>query len=158
MPALLGMYAGQRIRDVLRPEVFRKWFFASLVAVGTVSCRDDDLVAGPEVLAPPGVGDEVDRLGRAARPDHLGRLGRVQEARDLRARPLERIRGADLSIVLVEQDVARALRAGSATIREPAEVSAGFGDRKVAFLRSPSGWIFEIAQIHRHRVPVVIAD
>jgi hypothetical protein len=34
VPALLGMYAGQRIRDVLRPEVFRKWFFAALVAVG----------------------------------------------------------------------------------------------------------------------------
>lgn len=34
LPALAGMYAGQRIRNVLRPEVFRRWFFASLVAVG----------------------------------------------------------------------------------------------------------------------------
>ncbi|MCC6492773.1 MAG: hypothetical protein IT424_07115 [Pirellulales bacterium] len=57
-----------------------------------------------------------------------------------------------------EQDVAQALRAGASAIREPAEVSAGFGERKVAFLRSPSGWIFEIAKIHRHGVPTVIAD
>jgi hypothetical protein len=41
-------------------------------------------------------------------------------------------------------------------IREPAEVSAGFGERKVAFLRSPSGWIFEIAKIYCHRVPEVM--
>lgn len=34
IPALAGMYAGQRIRDLLRPEVFRKWFFAALIAVG----------------------------------------------------------------------------------------------------------------------------
>lgn len=34
LPALAGMYAGQRIRDMLRPEVFRKWFFAALVGVG----------------------------------------------------------------------------------------------------------------------------
>lgn len=34
LPALFGMYAGQWIRDVLRPEVFRKWFFAALVAIG----------------------------------------------------------------------------------------------------------------------------
>lgn len=34
VPAIAGMYAGQRIRDVLQPEVFRQWFFAALVAVG----------------------------------------------------------------------------------------------------------------------------
>jgi hypothetical protein len=54
-----------------------------------------------------------------------------------------------------EADVDRALAAGAMTIREPAEVSAGFGERKVAFLRSPSGWIFEIAKIYRHGVPEV---
>jgi hypothetical protein len=53
-------------------------------------------------------------------------------------------------------DVERFLAAGSAQIRESIEVSAGFGDRKVAFFRSPSGWIFEIAKIYRHRVPEVI--
>jgi catechol 2,3-dioxygenase-like lactoylglutathione lyase family enzyme len=56
-----------------------------------------------------------------------------------------------------ESDVARATAAGATAIREPVEVSAGFGERRVAFLRSPSGWIFEIAQIYRHGVPDVTA-
>lgn len=55
-----------------------------------------------------------------------------------------------------DEDVTRFLAAGATAIREPLEVSAGFGDRKVAFLRSPSGWIFEVAKIHQHRVPEVI--
>lgn len=55
-----------------------------------------------------------------------------------------------------EGDVARFLAAGATAIREPLEVSAGFGERKVAFLRSPSGWIFEIAKIYRHGVPEVV--
>ena len=54
-----------------------------------------------------------------------------------------------------DADVARALEAGAVAIRESADVSAGFGDRRVAFLRSPSGWIFEIAMIRRHGVPDV---
>jgi len=54
-----------------------------------------------------------------------------------------------------EADVDRALAAGATAVREPAEVSAQFGERKVAFLRSPSGWIFEIATIYRHGVPDV---
>jgi hypothetical protein len=54
-----------------------------------------------------------------------------------------------------DADVACAMRAGAAAIREPAEVSAQFGERRVAFLRSPSGWIFEIAKIYRHGVPDV---
>ena len=56
-----------------------------------------------------------------------------------------------------EADVNRALAAGASAVRESAEVSAEFGDRRVAFLRSPSGWIFEIALIHRHGVPDVTA-
>ena len=55
-----------------------------------------------------------------------------------------------------DADVKRCLAAGATAVREPVEVSVGFGDRKVAFLRSPSGWIFEIAMIYRHRVPEVI--
>jgi hypothetical protein len=54
-----------------------------------------------------------------------------------------------------EEDVTRILGAGATAIREPAEVSAGFGERKVAFFRSPSGWIFEVAKIYRHGVPEV---
>lgn len=56
-----------------------------------------------------------------------------------------------------DADVERFLAAGATQIREPIEVSAGFGDRKVGFFRSPSGWIFEVARIHRHRVPEVIS-
>jgi hypothetical protein len=55
-----------------------------------------------------------------------------------------------------ETDVAKMQAAGATPIREPAEVSAKFGDRRVAFFRSPNGWVFEIAQIYRHRVPDVI--
>jgi hypothetical protein len=54
-----------------------------------------------------------------------------------------------------DEDVARILAAGATAIRDPAEVSAGFGDRRVAFFRSPSGWIFEVAKIYRHGVPKV---
>jgi len=54
-----------------------------------------------------------------------------------------------------DADVNRALGAGATAIRPPAEVSAQFGERRVAFLRSPSGWIFEIAKIYRHGVPDV---
>jgi len=56
----------------------------------------------------------------------------------------------------LDEDVERFLLAGAKTIREPVEVSAGFGERKVAFLRSPSGWIFEVAQVYRHSVPEVV--
>ncbi|MEX2307950.1 MAG: hypothetical protein WD738_10180 [Pirellulales bacterium] len=53
-------------------------------------------------------------------------------------------------------DVDRFQSAGATKIREPVDVSAGFGERRVAFLRSPSGWIFEVAKIYCHRVPEVI--
>ena len=49
---------------------------------------DDDDVARPEVLEPPRVRDEVDRLGRVADEDDLARARRVDEARaSSRARP-----------------------------------------------------------------------
>ena len=57
-----------------------------------------------------------------------------------------------------DADLSRSINAGSQTILEPIEVSAGFGERKVAFLRSPSGWIFEIAKIYRHGVPEVVRE
>ena len=49
---------------------------------------DDDEVAGPEVHEPPGVGDEVQPLGRVPREDDLLRRGRVDEARHGLARAL----------------------------------------------------------------------
>jgi uncharacterized membrane protein YfcA len=33
-PALAGMYLGQKIRERLRPETFRRWFFFSMVLLG----------------------------------------------------------------------------------------------------------------------------
>jgi hypothetical protein len=36
-----------------------------------------------------------------------------------------------------------------------AMISAGFGERRVAFLRAPSGWIFEIIEILKNLVPDV---
>lgn len=34
VPAVAGMLIGQAVRNRLRPEVFRRWFFASLVVLG----------------------------------------------------------------------------------------------------------------------------
>ncbi len=50
--------------------------------------RDND-VAGIETVEPPGVGDKVQRLGRAAREDNLARGSGVDEGAYLLARALE---------------------------------------------------------------------
>lgn len=34
VPALIGMYLGQAVRDRLRPDIFRRWFFAALILLG----------------------------------------------------------------------------------------------------------------------------
>lgn len=34
VPALAGMYLGQRVRDKLHPEAFRRWFLAGLAVLG----------------------------------------------------------------------------------------------------------------------------
>jgi len=34
VPALAGMFIGQRVRSKLQPEMFRRWFFIGLVVVG----------------------------------------------------------------------------------------------------------------------------
>ena len=34
LPALAGMYIGQLVRDKLRPDVFRLWFFIGLAVLG----------------------------------------------------------------------------------------------------------------------------
>ena len=51
-----------------------------------------------------------------------------------------------------DEDVAKAIESGAVALREPAEVKAEFGERRVAFLRAPSGWIFEIIEIKRNLV------
>ena len=54
-----------------------------------------------------------------------------------------------------ERDIDAVLASGSVALRDTAVVSAGFGERRVAFLRAPSGWIFEIIEIISNRVPEV---
>jgi hypothetical protein len=54
-----------------------------------------------------------------------------------------------------DHDVRAALEAGAAQLAEVASVSAGFGSRRVAFLRAPGGWIFEIIEILTNLVPEV---
>ena len=54
-----------------------------------------------------------------------------------------------------EEDVRIALDAGSTLVGDIATISAGFGDRRVAFFRAPGGWIFEIIQVLKDRVPEV---
>jgi uncharacterized protein len=34
IPALVGMFIGQRPREKLNPDVFRRWFFWAMIAVG----------------------------------------------------------------------------------------------------------------------------
>ena len=54
-----------------------------------------------------------------------------------------------------DQDLAKAIDSGAVAVREPADVKAEFGERRVAFLRAPSGWIFEIIEIKRNLDPEV---
>ena len=54
-----------------------------------------------------------------------------------------------------DEDLAKAIDSGAVAVREPADVKAEFGERRVAFLRAPSGWIFEIIEIKRNLVPEV---
>jgi hypothetical protein len=54
-----------------------------------------------------------------------------------------------------EGDLRTALEAGAEALAEVAVVSAGFGKRRVAFLRAPGGWIFEIIEILINLVPEV---
>ena len=54
-----------------------------------------------------------------------------------------------------EADVAKALASGAVSLSEVSTISAGFGERRVAFMRAPGGWIFEIMHIIRNLVPEV---
>lgn len=54
-----------------------------------------------------------------------------------------------------DADVQACLESGAKQIRDPVRVSAQFGERRVAFFRTPSGWIFEIIEILINRVPEV---
>ncbi|MCC6613415.1 MAG: VOC family protein [Anaerolineae bacterium] len=54
-----------------------------------------------------------------------------------------------------DNDVERIRRAGASELAPVSDVSAGFGDRRVAFFRAPGGWFFEVIHVIRHRVPEV---
>ena len=43
-----------------------------------------------------------------------------------------------------DEDVAKAIAAGGRQLIEPVQITAGFGERKLTFIRAPSGWNFEI--------------
>jgi hypothetical protein len=55
----------------------------------------------------------------------------------------------------IEQDLETVKAAGAVPFIDLTVISAGFGKRKVAFLRSPSGYIFEIIEILENLVPPV---
>ena len=54
-----------------------------------------------------------------------------------------------------DQDVRTALAGGAVLLTEVATISASFGDRRVAFMRAPGGWIVEFIEIIRNLVPEV---
>ena len=54
-----------------------------------------------------------------------------------------------------DKDVKTALAGGAALLTEVATISAKFGDRRVAFMRAPGGWIVEFIEIIRNLVPEV---
>ena len=43
-----------------------------------------------------------------------------------------------------DEDVVKAIAAGGRQLIEPVQITAGFGERKLTFIRAPSGWNFEI--------------
>jgi len=54
-----------------------------------------------------------------------------------------------------DADLNAALDAGAVKLGDVAVVEAGFGKRRVAFLRAPSGYIFEIIEVLVNLVPEV---
>ena len=52
-----------------------------------------------------------------------------------------------------ERDVARAIAAGGKQLMEPVQIKAGFGERKLTFIRAPGGWNFEIFKMIQDFVP-----
>ena len=54
-----------------------------------------------------------------------------------------------------DRDVKTALAGGAVLLTGIATVSARFGERRVAFMRAPGGWIVEFIEIIRNLVPEV---
>jgi hypothetical protein len=68
---------------------------------------EQDLIVGLEVGAAPGLGDKVDRLGRAPRKDDAGGLAIAQEVSDDASGGLERLGGSFGQGVEAAMDVGR---------------------------------------------------
>lgn len=52
----------------------------------------------------------------------------------------------------VDAEMEKVLAQGATLLLGPAEITAGFGSRRIAFLRSPGGFIFELLQIRESQV------
>lgn len=52
----------------------------------------------------------------------------------------------------VDAEVEKVIAQGASLLLGPAEITAGFGSRPIAFLRSPGGFIFELLQIRESKV------
>ena len=52
----------------------------------------------------------------------------------------------------LDAEYARIRALGAEVLIEPAEVAAAFGRRRLAFFRSPSGFIFEVMQVLERKV------
>ena len=52
----------------------------------------------------------------------------------------------------VDAEVEKVIAQGASLLLGPAEITAGFGSRRIAFLRSPGGFIFELLQIRESKV------
>ncbi|MFO0993772.1 MAG: hypothetical protein U1E67_17770 [Hyphomicrobiales bacterium] len=52
----------------------------------------------------------------------------------------------------VDAELEKVLAQGATLLLGPAEITAGFGSRRIAFLRSPGGFIFELLQIRESKV------
>lgn len=53
----------------------------------------------------------------------------------------------------LDQEYERIKGLGAQVLIEPLSVSAGFGSRRLAFFRSPDGFVFEVMQIIEDRLP-----
>lgn len=52
----------------------------------------------------------------------------------------------------VDAECAKVVGQGAVLLLGPAEITAAFGSRRIAFLRSPGGFIFELLQIRELKV------
>jgi catechol 2,3-dioxygenase-like lactoylglutathione lyase family enzyme len=52
----------------------------------------------------------------------------------------------------VDAELEKAIAQGAVLLLGPAEITAAFGSRRIAFVRSPGGFIFELLQIRESKV------